>query len=432
MPIPLPPHHGTAVMRLVATDLVRPAAIVLILLGAVLLLTPARAGAAEIAGQPATTTASSRPTLSDLFGDEVIARGKGVEIKRSHLEQALTLSRANLAAAGRAVPEDRRLLQENQVLLRMIVTRILTNRATAADIKSATESMEKKLKEAKDQAVSEETFYRQLKAVGLSPETHRRLVLEESLAQAVVQRELAGNIQIADAQVKDLYANGTDLLVKLMEQDLEQSQRESPPDPIKTARMKDQIAQVRKANLARLEQPERVRISHIFMVTRDRKTDEPLSEEQKKFKRLQLERIRKRALEGEDFSKLVMEYSEDRGLKETKGEYTFSRTERFAPESPEFKAAAFSLEPGKISDIVTTSGGMHVVKLLERIPAKKVEFEKIAPELKEILVQQEVQRAIPDFFARLNKEAQIEMLDPKYRLATATATVGDMEPPKKP
>ncbi|HXJ76497.1 MAG TPA: peptidylprolyl isomerase, partial [Candidatus Dormibacteraeota bacterium] len=203
-------------------------------------------------------------------------------------------------------------------------------------------------------------------------------------------------------------------------------------DPIKTARMKDQIAQVRKANLARLEQPERVRISHIFMVTRDRKTDEPLSEEQKKFKRLQLERIRKRALEGEDFSKLVMEYSEDRGLKETKGEYTFSRTERFAPESPEFKAAAFSLEPGKISDIVTTSGGMHVVKLLERIPAKKVEFEKIAPELKEFLVQQEVQRAIPDFFARLNKEAQIEMLDPKYRLATATATVGDMEPPKKP
>ena len=51
-------------------------------------------------------------------------------------------------------------------------------------------------------------------------------------------------------------------------------------------------------------------------------------------------------------------------------------------------------------------------------------------ELKEFLVQQEVQRAIPDFFARLNKEAQIEMLDPKYRLVTATA--GDVAPPKKP
>jgi len=338
-------------------------------------------------------------------------------VKRSHLELALTFSRASLAAVGQPVPEEKRLIQEAQVLQRMIVTQILTNRATPADVKTATENAEKRIKDAKEEAVSEDTFYRQLKAVGLSPETHRRLVMEEAFAQAVVQRELAGNIKISDAQLKDFYANGTDLYVKLMEQDLDQAAKDPASSADKASRLKDQIAQIRKANLARLEQPERVRIVHIYMVTRDRKTDEPLSEEQKKFKRLQLERIRKRALDGEDFGKLVMEYSEDRGLKETKGEYTFSRTDRFAPE---LKSAAFSLDPGKISDVVTTSLGMHVVKVLERIPAKKTEFDKVSNDLKEFLVQQEVQRAMPDFFARLSKEAQVEMLDPKYKIVTAT------------
>jgi parvulin-like peptidyl-prolyl isomerase len=151
----------------------------------------------------------------------------------------------------------------------------------------------------------------------------------------------------------------------------------------------------------------------VFFATRDRKTEEPLPDEQKKFKRDQLEKIRQKALAGEDFANLVQQYSEDRGLKETRGEYTFSREDRFVPE---FKAAAFSLEVGKISDIVTSDLGLHVIKLLEKIPATKADFDKLAPDLKEFLTQQEVQRSMPDYFGRLSKEAGLEILDPKYKL----------------
>src|SRR6185295_14256202 len=90
---------------------------------------------------------------------------------------------------------------------------------------------------------------------------------------------------------------------------------------------------------------------------------------QKKARRQAAEKLRARALAGEDFNKLVQEYSEDRGLAATKGEYTFSRDDNFAPE---FKAAAFSLEVGKISDLVTTVFGYHIIKVLERIPARKI------------------------------------------------------------
>ena len=354
--------------------------------------------------------------LSELFGDEVLARGKGVEVKRSQLEETFTAYRATLAARGQTISEEKRIPQEAQLLQRLIVTQILTNRVTTADLTNATDMAEKKLKESMAQAVSEEAFARQLRAAGLSVETYRRVVMEEAFAQVVVQRELASNVKVSDEQVRELYQEGTDLLVKLMQGDLEKATKAPATLPAQVARMKEQIDAVRKANLARLEQPERVRVSHVFMNLRDRKSEEPLSDEQKKFKRLQLERIRKRALDGEEFPKLVAEYSEDRGLEETKGEYTFTRDDQYAPE---FKAAAFSLQPGKISDIVTTSIGMHVIKLLERIPAKKVELEKVATELKEFLTQQEVQRAMPDYFARLSKEAGVEVLDPRYRIGLA-------------
>src|SRR6185295_11472389 len=151
----------------------------------------------------------------------------------------------------------------------------------------------------------------------------------------------------------------------------------------------------------RLEQPEKVRIAHIFLATRGRQSEEDFTAEQKKLKRQQLEKLRERAVAGEDFMTLVQKFSEDRGLAETKGEYTITRSDSF---SPEFKSAAFSLEPGKISDIVTTPFGFHVVKVLEKIPAQKTELEKVSKELKDFLLQQSVQKAMPDYFAKLKKE----------------------------
>ncbi|MBC7958391.1 MAG: peptidylprolyl isomerase, partial [Vallitaleaceae bacterium] len=69
-----------------------------------------------------------------------------------------------------------------------------------------------------------------------------------------------------------------------------------------------------------------------------------------------------RAKAGEDFATLVTEYSQDPGSLETGGEYTFARGEFV----PEFEAAAYSMEPGKISDIIETSYGYHIIKLEEK------------------------------------------------------------------
>ena len=40
--------------------------------------------------------------------------------------------------------------------------------------------------------------------------------------------------------------------------------------------------------------------------------------------------------------------------------------------APEFEAAAFSLTNNQVSDVITTAYGYHIIKLLDKTPAKKL------------------------------------------------------------
>jgi parvulin-like peptidyl-prolyl isomerase len=379
----------------------------LILLFVVLgvLVSPARVHGAE------SPSLAKPPSLSELFGDEVLARGKGVEVRQSQLDRAYVSFKATVSARGQDTSEANRTRQEAQLLDRLIITQLLTNRVNESDRTNAQALSEKYFADTK-KGLSEEIFQRQLRAIGLTTEEFNRRIQEQSLADAVIQRELRAKAVVTDAQVQDFYANGNDLLVRTMQADLEKLVKDPTSSPQQVAEFKQRIDEVRKANLARLNQPERVKVVHVFMATRDRKNDQELPGEVQAEKRRQIERIRERALAGEEFTKLVMEFSEDRGIKETRGEYTFSRE---APFAEEFKAAAFSLQAGRISDIVTTAYGYHVLKLLERFPPQKIPLDKASDDLKDFLLQQEVLKAMPDYFAQLKKAASVEIVNAKYR-----------------
>jgi|LSQX01.2.fsa_nt_gb foldase protein PrsA len=77
-------------------------------------------------------------------------------------------------------------------------------------------------------------------------------------------------------------------------------------------------------------------------------------EEKKKLAETILTKIEK----GEDFDKLMNEYSDDPGLETQPDGYTFSKGQMV----PEFEEAAFSLENDKVSGIVETTYGYHIIK----------------------------------------------------------------------
>ena len=365
--------------------------------------------------------APRRSTLTDLFGDETLARGKGVEVKQSQLDEAFIAYKANLVSRNQNVPEEQRTVREAQLLDRLITTQLLVNRVTDADRARGRELAEKFMAETRKGAGDDEAFDRHLRAMGLSREKFNKRVMEQALAEAVIEREIRSGLTLTDAQVKEFYDTGTDFIVKAMQEQLDKMVNDPKVAPGDVADFKAQIDRVKKANLAKLEQPEKVKVAHVFIATKDRTTDEELSAEQKLVKRQQAEKVRTRALAGEDFSKLVQEVSEDKGKDETKGEYTFTRSDSF---TPAFKAAAFALKPGAVSDVVVTPFGLHVIKMIEHTPEQKVELAKATADLKEFLSQQQVQKAMPDFFRKLKQDAAVEVLVAKYRIDTGAGGAG--------
>src|SRR5687768_286769 len=127
--------------------------------------------------------ASGTLAAESLFDDPIVARGKGVEIRQGRLEETFIHHKANLASRGKAMPEGQRALREAQLLDRLIVTQLLIHRATDADRAKARELADKFTEESKKLVSSEDSFYRQLKAMGLSAEAYRKIVDEQALAE---------------------------------------------------------------------------------------------------------------------------------------------------------------------------------------------------------------------------------------------------------
>ncbi|MDW8309481.1 MAG: peptidylprolyl isomerase [Verrucomicrobiales bacterium] len=319
--------------------------------------------------------ASATRTLTELFGDPVVARGDGFEIKRSQLDAAVISFKAATAARGTIVTADQMRQMEPQLLQSLIQIQLLLTRATEPDRARGRDVARKNLELIAKRYGTDEAFERQLKAVGMTRDELLRRMIDESTAAAVLEREI--NVTISDEEARKFY----------------------------------------EENPARFEQPERVRASHILLSTRDPNTGEQLPAEQKAAKRKLAEDLLKRARNGEDFAKLAREFSEDPGSKDRGGEYTFPRGIMVA----EFESAAFSLNTNQISDIVTTTYGYHIIKLHEKLPARKIPFEEVRDDIKEALKQRELARQLPDFLARLKQEKNVVILDEKLRLPEAAS-----------
>jgi len=89
----------------------------------------------------------------------------------------------------------------------------------------------------------------------------------------------------------------------------------------------------------------------------------PISIEEKLRVKEQLLDLRKRVLNGENFSTLAILYSEDPGSAKKGGELGFyGRGQLY----PEFEAVAFKLKEGEVSDVVETEAGYHIIQMIER------------------------------------------------------------------
>ncbi|HEY0552380.1 MAG TPA: peptidylprolyl isomerase [Verrucomicrobiae bacterium] len=313
----------------------------------------------------------------------VLAKGKGLEIRRSQLDDAFVAFRANLAARGQNIPEAKREAAEAQLLDRMIITQLLVNKATAADKEHSKTNAVRFLAESRKMASSDQDFVRHLKSLGMTLAQFTNRVVEQAVSEEVINRELKSKITVSEEQMKKFW----------------------------------------ETNDAAFRQPEMARASHILFATKDLATEMPLSEADKKTKKAKAEAVLDRARKGEDFTMLATTFSEDPGTKENKGEYKFARAKDDARRAmvPEFEAVAFAMQTNQVSDIVTTGFGYHIIKLHEIIPARKVPFAEARERIQEFMLGAELEKQMPGFFAQVKKEADMEIVDEKLKAAMEKA-----------
>lgn len=225
-----------------------------------------RMAAADSTGAADSQAAKPAGKVADLFPDTVVAKGKNVEVKRSQVDDAMTGLRSTFTARGQALSADDVAQAEPHVLQRLIQIQLLLAQATEPDKAEGKQATTKRIDDLRSRLGNDENFNRQLKSVGTTQEELRSKMLEETTAEAVLEREL--KVSVTDDDVKKFYED----------------------------------------NPAKFEQPEMVRASHILLSTRNAGTNTELTEEQKGAKHKLAEDLLKRARAGEDFSKLAKEY----------------------------------------------------------------------------------------------------------------------------
>src|SRR5450631_2138817 len=153
--------------------LIFPAALAAMILGTCSVWAAANPSSTNAAPTVADTNAAPAATMASLFGDPVIAKGTGVEVKQSALDEVVLGIKSAAAARNQTIPPQQLMGIESQMLNRLIQIQLLLQKSTAADKAAGVAKAEQQLTNLLARAGSQAAFDRQLKAVGMTPEELR-------------------------------------------------------------------------------------------------------------------------------------------------------------------------------------------------------------------------------------------------------------------
>ncbi len=123
-----------------------------------------------------------------------------------------------------------------------------------------------------------------------------------------------------------------------------------------------------------------------------------------------LKSIRKRILNGEDFGKLALEYSDDENVAKDHGHLGQFEVDKLA--IPQFKAVVEKLKPGEISQPFKTDFGYHIVRLNSYQPARRLNLKDDWQRIKEFALNKKMEEKYKKVMEDLKKTVPIEIHQP--------------------
>lgn len=297
---------------------------------------------------------------------EVLVRGQGVEIRRSEVDAECARLRGEAASRGKILNDEQLTAIREQVLERLVLMRLCAARATAED-RTKAEAASRDFIEGLRRSQGEAGFARLLKQASYTEPEFRSAKLSESLVTSVIDREVRATIRIPAQDIREHY----------------------------------------EKNREHLQEPAAVRLLHLQLVPQTRSGQPPTIEELAAV-RARIRDLKAQAERGADFAALVRQHSMDEAGKARGGEYRIVRDVW----PPELEAEAFRVEPGRIGGPVETPQGLHLIRVLERIPARTAPLAEVEESIRKLLTEREVQQRIPEFMDRIKREARLQRTPP--------------------
>lgn len=411
-------------------------------------------------------------TVLPAFAAEVLDRilvavNEGV-ILQSELDRALEDARRQIKERGIAPPADDAL--RNQVMERLILTRIQTQRAQQAGIRIDDRELNEVLSGiAQKNGLSLSEFATALRKDGLDFLSVREQVRDEVLIQRLRAREVESRVNVTDQDV-DLYlqqqgANDSreyrlsNILIATPEgasAEVRAAARAKAEDLLKRIKAGEDFSQLaiahsdgqqalqggdldwrRAADLPGVFASTAARLApgqvselietgsgfHLLKLTATRGGEERKSVTETHARhillqintlrtddqaRLQSRDLYDRLQAGEDFAKLAKEYSDDPGSKNSGGDLGFQPPGVFVPE---FQIRLDQLKPGEISPPFRTQFGWHVAGVIDRRTRDTTE-ESRRSRARQAIGNRKVAEEYELWLRRLREEAYIEYRQP--------------------
>jgi len=255
-------------------------------------------------------------SLSAEIADKIIAKVGREIILRSDMEKRMQ----QLNASG-MVMED---ITQFDILNDMIESKLIIQKAKEEDYEIDEQMIKKmaedQIKQVATQFPSEIEFKKELRNAGLSvpdlKDYYIEMMTEEQLKTQIIRHNIQSNIHITEGEVEEYYKEN-----------------------------KDDI-------------PNRPEMYQAGMIVRFIKA----GNDTKNKVLVEINKIRDKLNEGEDFAELAQEFSDDPSATNGGNLGFFGKGMMVKP----FEDAAFALMPGEISEVIETQFGYHIIKVLEK------------------------------------------------------------------
>ena len=302
--------------------------------------------------------------VGSAFGaNKTVATGLGFSISEDDLDAAYRRYVVTQAVNGISIAPAMEGFFQRQILDDLILSKITSLRANAADRAQAFIQAKEAYTELRNQHFSDTAFDLRVQAMGMTTNAYRLRLQEDALTQEVLKRELKAQTMVKQLEVQEFF----------------------------------------NENLELWKTPEYADVEHIVLSKVDLATGRRLNPDERANKQATAAKVLAKARAGVDFAQLAKEFSEDLISKNNGGKFRMYRSTA----DPVMAEKVFSLRIN-LPEMVESELGYHILRVMKKVPAGAKNLGEVQKEIREHLYLKSYTEKLPNYVKLLKEQARVK------------------------